>query len=151
MDRFPTLHSLRNALYHSSSQRINCVNCQKFRILSSPLSQNISKARCAHPTGTSSGFDARNVPVTGCSCQKSAHIMTFTPPKTRSVCSLRCLYAPHTLTAVLTTRSNVPSNSADIMLTSSMIITRKALHFRDCLCLSPKALPSSLRAGMPLQ
>ena len=73
--------------------------------------------RWAHPASTSSGLDAREVPVTGCSCQKSAHMTTFTPPKARCDSADLFLYVPLALTAALTTRSRVPRSSADIMLT----------------------------------
>ena len=88
-------------------------------------------AACAHPAGNSIGLAARKVPVTGCSCQKAAHIIMFMPPNALLLLSYLCLYVPLTRTASLTTRSRVPRSSADIMLTSSMIIKRVSFK-KDC-------------------
>ena len=65
----------------------------------------------------SGGPDAGGVPAIGCSCQKSAHMATFAPPKARVDSADLFLHVPLTLTAPITIRSKVLSSSADVMLT----------------------------------
>ena len=84
-------------------------------------------------------------------CPDGAPPNTSAQHRSKEVCSWRPRVAkagvkthPETLCC-----QNAPSPRA--RGTSSMMITRRAPHFMDCLRLSPMAFPSSFRAGMPLQ